>query len=103
MPFDPPPGNSIPAVALGIMRQESSFDIGAVSPSGARGLMQLMPPTAEAVARGLGISTSVAALFSLLMDVSDYGRTRQPRPTTLPLASSGAIVNSACPWAKVPR
>jgi soluble lytic murein transglycosylase len=61
-PFDPPPEGLDPAVALGIMRQESSFDVGAVSPSGARGLMQLMPPTAEAVAHGLGISTSVAAL-----------------------------------------
>ena len=33
-----PPGESVdPSVALGLIRQESSFDIGAVSPSGARG------------------------------------------------------------------
>ncbi|HEY3848517.1 MAG TPA: transglycosylase SLT domain-containing protein [Acetobacteraceae bacterium] len=62
MPFDPPVGELDPAVALGIMRQESSFDVGAVSPSGARGLMQLMPPTADAVAQQLGISTSLVAL-----------------------------------------
>ena len=64
MPFDPPAGPLDPAVALGIMRQESSFDIGAVSPSGARGLMQLMPFTADAVAKQLGVGTSLVSLTS---------------------------------------
>ncbi|HEX4365926.1 MAG TPA: lytic transglycosylase domain-containing protein [Rhodopila sp.] len=61
IPYDPatPPD---PAFSLGIMRQESSFEIGALSPSGARGLMQLMPPTAQAVARQLGIQISVPGL-----------------------------------------
>jgi soluble lytic murein transglycosylase len=61
VPFNPaiPPD---PAFSLGIMRQESSFDVAAVSPSGARGLMQLMPPTATAVAKQLGIPASVPAL-----------------------------------------
>ncbi|MDR3533484.1 MAG: lytic transglycosylase domain-containing protein [Rhodopila sp.] len=60
-PYDPatPPD---PAFSLGIMRQESSFDVAAVSPSGARGLMQLMPPTATTVAKQLGIPASVPAL-----------------------------------------
>jgi soluble lytic murein transglycosylase len=63
VPFNPaaPPD---PSFTLGIMRQESSFDIGALSPSGARGLMQLMPPTASAVAKQLGIQVSLAALTS---------------------------------------
>ena len=61
MPFDPPAPLD-PAVALGIMRQESNFDIGAVSPSGARGLMQLMPATAQAVAKQLATPVSIAAL-----------------------------------------
>ncbi len=53
-----------PSFSLGIMRQESSFDIGALSSSGARGLMQLMPPTASAVAKQLGIQVSLPALTS---------------------------------------
>lgn len=67
MPYAPPQDPVRPldaAVALGIMRQESSFDVGAVSPSGARGLMQLMPPTATAVARRLGVPVALPSLTS---------------------------------------
>lgn len=42
------------ALVLGIARQETNFDYSAINAaSGARGLMQLMPPTARAVARSL--------------------------------------------------
>jgi soluble lytic murein transglycosylase len=58
-PVRTPPAGSAFAVetplVLGITRQESSFDPEARSGAGARGMMQLMPATAESVARRNGL------------------------------------------------
>ncbi len=53
IPVQPPAGSVPPALALGLMRQESSFDPRIVSAAGACGLMQLMPATAQQIARRL--------------------------------------------------
>lgn len=50
------------ALALAISRRESEFDPAAQSPAGARGLMQVMPATAEKVAKGLGEQSSAERL-----------------------------------------
>ena len=63
VPYEPP-SLVEPPLSLGVMRQESSFDVGAISVAGARGLMQLMPGTAQGVAKQLGVPTSAVALTS---------------------------------------
>lgn len=48
-------GRPEPPLVLATIRQESAFETDAVSRAGARGLMQLLPSTARAVARDLGV------------------------------------------------
>jgi soluble lytic murein transglycosylase len=49
---------------LSLLRQESAFEVGAVSYAGARGLMQLMPATARRVARRLRLGYSKHRLLN---------------------------------------
>ncbi|MGQ0589913.1 MAG: lytic transglycosylase domain-containing protein [Sphingosinicella sp.] len=58
----PAPYRSHWAAAHGIMRQESSFERSAVSSAGARGMMQLMPGTAQIEARRVGVPYNLGRL-----------------------------------------
>jgi soluble lytic murein transglycosylase len=57
-------GRAEPALVYAITRQESEFDTRAVSRAGARGMMQLMPATAQAQARRLGVGYNFGWLTS---------------------------------------
>ncbi len=52
-----------PFVVLAIIRQESAFDAGAISRSGARGLMQIMPATGRELALRAGLPYSSERLL----------------------------------------
>ncbi|MGH6979684.1 MAG: lytic transglycosylase domain-containing protein, partial [Stellaceae bacterium] len=54
----PPGGKAEAALVLAVTRQESAFDKGAISPAGARGMMQLMPFTAQRMAKALSLPYS---------------------------------------------
>jgi len=60
----PPAQSHYWSFAHGIIRQESSFDRAAVSHAGARGMMQLMPPTAREVAGRIGLPYDFGRLTS---------------------------------------
>jgi soluble lytic murein transglycosylase len=64
-PYRTPPsvdGAPEPALVLGITRQESGFDPNVRSSADARGMMQLLPSTAQIVARRIGVSYSASRL-----------------------------------------
>jgi soluble lytic murein transglycosylase len=63
-PYAAPADGAEQALVHAIARQESNFDLGAVSSANARGPMQLLPSTAQHVARRLGIRHSTAMLTS---------------------------------------
>ena len=50
-------------LVLGLIRQESAFDLTATSSAGARGLMQLMPGTARDEAKKLGVGFATDKLY----------------------------------------
>ena len=61
-PYPAPADGPEPALTFAITRQESNFDPEAVSSANARGLMQLLPSTAQLVARRLSVPYAVGML-----------------------------------------
>ena len=61
-PYPTPPDGAEAALVNAITRQESNFELTAVSSANARGPMQLLPATAQSVARRLGIPHTTAML-----------------------------------------
>jgi soluble lytic murein transglycosylase len=61
-PYPTPSDLAEPALVNAITRQESNFELGAVSSANARGPMQLLPSTAQNVARRLGNPHQTAML-----------------------------------------
>ncbi len=58
-----------PYVVVALMRQESLFDPRATSRSDARGLMQLLPSTATAVAKRIGVNGGTLDLYDPALNV----------------------------------
>ncbi len=61
-----------PALVAALILQESSYDPGALSRAGARGLMQVMPATGRTIARAKGVRFKRAALNDPVTSI-DFG------------------------------
>lgn len=68
LPASPGSGSAEPGLVLALSRQESEFNPRAYSSAGARGLMQLMPRTAQEEARKVGVPFKL----TWLTDDPDY-------------------------------
>lgn len=92
-----------PDVIYSLIRQESFFDPKAVSGAGAIGLMQLMPETAKAVGKKIGIRPERADLFNPVVNIRlgvAFFRERLAREGGLAaaLASYNAGENRVAVW-----
>ncbi len=95
-----------PIVIASLIRQESNFNPGAVSPVGARGMMQIMPNVAAEIARKKGITDwSATMLYDPVVNI-EFGIAhlaplikRQPN-IVMALAAYNAGESRITKWAK---
>jgi soluble lytic murein transglycosylase len=96
--------NIDPFLILSIIKQESMFDSKAISRSNARGLMQLMIPTAEEVAKWLRLAkfdlNKPEDNIKIGVRYYNYITLRYPENEQFALASYNAGPNRAIPWVK---
>ncbi len=106
LPAYPGPGTAPePALVLGLIRQETEFDPYAVSSSGARGLMQLMPASARLDAREASLPYRPQALmtdtsYNMQLGMTEY-RSHLDRfggSWVLAIAAYNAGPNNAKRW-----
>jgi soluble lytic murein transglycosylase len=102
-------GNGLdPALVAGLIRQESSFNPRAVSPAGARGLMQLMPSVGASIAKGRAYPLwNPALLFdpdvSLDLGTAHLASSLRPgTPTARALAAYNAGGSRVARWSQRP-
>ena len=95
-----------PTLVAALVRQESSFNPRAISPVGARGLMQLMPPVGRSIARGKDYPLWDDALLLQPTVSFDLGTThlagdlRRHDDLTRALAAYNAGASRVTRWAK---
>jgi soluble lytic murein transglycosylase len=87
----PPSQSRYWSLSNAITRQESSFDRAAISPAGARGLMQLMPGTAREQSGKLGMPYDFARLtrdpeYNIMLGSSYFARLMEQWGGSAPLA-----------------
>ena len=102
-----PSGHPEQALLHEIVRQENNFDAAAISPAGARGLMQLMPRTARSVASLLRVRFSQDRLIRDSSCNIKLGRaylgqilTRFDGPYILAIACYNAGPSAAARWVR---
>ncbi|MGD2116130.1 MAG: lytic transglycosylase domain-containing protein, partial [Acidobacteriota bacterium] len=80
-------------LVYGMIREESAFDVTALSHAGARGLMQLMPATGREVARRLGLPFTTARLeepaFNIRLGAAYFARVLEMFDGEVELALAG--------------
>jgi soluble lytic murein transglycosylase len=98
-----------PLLLWSVMRVESRYDPDAVSPAGARGLMQIIPPTQDEIAKGLKLDLTPGDIYEPEVSIklgAWYLRSLLDQfdgDTVLALAAYNAGPNNVQSWLEDPK